>query len=846
MSTEPTPQKPQPSALWWLAVALLVFLLGIGGVKAWRGWHAAGSEAAEDEAVEKKKLEEAEKKKKQDYDIASPTILPSEPKAEHNWIKPGHWTSATQLITANFSDFVGQSRVSVLKSQNEPVPVDLTQFSLRSARPVVLSKARPKDIESTFLMPQAKVASEMSTDLVERGFGAARYPLPALLTRMPAFQYHFVVLAKEPNKYAFIKTLDSVKVPFDGESDSDDTEATYHYLTELLKIEHTVPLPDNALSWSSIAYVLWDNVDPQSFTPEQQRALVDWLSWGGQLIVNGPDSLDTLKGSFLDPYLPATSGGSRTIAPADLANLNRGWKIASMRGSREPLHLAKTWSGIKLDLAPGGRELDSTSGMLIERPVGRGRVVVSAMQLAERELVNWKGGFESLFNACLLRRAPREYHPGAFGNVTLLWADPELKDHRLDAGLTTSLRYLARDSGVDANYRYEIASDPSGGTIPQMPYTGNDSVQRRLTPPDNPGGAGAWNDFSEVANAARDTLTDGAGVEVPGSSFIVVCLAIYLVALVPLNWLVFHALGRVEWAWIAAPLIAVAATYVVIRQAQLDIGFVRAETEVGVLELQPDYPRGHLTRYTALYTSLSTTYDFNFDDLTTVAAPFALNSDPARLHGVAPTIVDYERYDKVRLAGMFISSNTTNMVHSEQMLPLDGALRLGKSTAQNRTQIENRSQFPLRSVAIVRRPTLEQQKKGRTSLEGIWIGELRAGESAPVAFGPIIVSKEKIAFADDRAAEDRLQSGARLNLERLFHLALDADKLDPGETRLVARVDDVLPGETVSPAASQIHGATIVVAHLEYGPLTKPRPDINIRQDIATDKIFDKTPDNEQ
>ena len=33
-------------------------------------------------------------------------------------------------------------------------------------------------------------------------------------------------------------------------------------------------------------------------------------------------------------------------------------------------------------------------------------------------------------------------------------------------------------------------------------------------------------------------------------------LAIYLLVLVPLNWLVFWLIGKVEWAWIAAPLIA--------------------------------------------------------------------------------------------------------------------------------------------------------------------------------------------------------------------------------------------------------------------------------------------------
>jgi hypothetical protein len=837
MSTAPETQKRKPVALWWFAAALMALALGGAGIVVWRTWTPEDPEvAAEREAEAKQKQEEAEKKKLEDFEIASPAVQPSEPKADHQFVKPGHWTSATERMTANFADFVGQSNVTIVKGQNDVYPVDHTQFQLRSTRPVTLSKGRPKEIDSTFLAPLAKDEMQLATELTERGFGATARPSPAPLTRMPSYQYHFVILAKEPNRYAFIKSLDSVKVPFNGVSDADDTEATYHYLPELLKIDRTVPLAENALAWTSIAYVLWDNADPQSFTPDQQQALVDWLHWGGQLIVSGPDSLDGLKGSFLEPYLPATSGGSRAIAAADLADLNRGWTIAARRGKHEPLRLPKPWSGVKLDLQPGGHELDSTGGLFAERSVGRGRIVVSAMQLAERELVNWKGGYESLFNACLLRRPPREYQPGHFGDVTLLWADKDLKDHRLDARLTTSVRYLARDLGVDANYRYENVDNVNKAYYPNQP------VPRQLRPPEHFGGIGAWNDFSDAANTARETLLDGAGVDVPGPSFIVICLAVYLVALVPLNWLVFHALGRIELAWIAAPLIAVAATYVVIRQAQLDIGFVRAQTEIGLLELQPEYPRGHLARYTALYTSLSTTYDFNFDDLTTVAAPFPLGADLSKLKTLTRATVDYERYDKVRLAGLFISSNTTNMVHSEQMLPLAGMIRLGKSKVQNNTQIENRSQFPLRSVAIVRRPNLDEQKRGRAVLEGVWIGELRPDESALVAFAPLSLSKDQVAFADERTAEDRLQHATRLDLERMFRLALDPENLEPGEKRLVARVDDLLPGETVSPAASQIRGATLVVAHLEYAPLPKPRPDLNIRQDIAAEKPKDDEP----
>ena len=37
--------------------------------------------------------------------------------------------------------------------------------------------------------------------------------------------------------------------------------------------------------------------------------------------------------------------------------------------------------------------------------------------LSERDLINWRSGFESLFNACLLRRPPRVYREGYFGGA---------------------------------------------------------------------------------------------------------------------------------------------------------------------------------------------------------------------------------------------------------------------------------------------------------------------------------------------------------------------------------------------------------------------------------------------
>ncbi len=296
-----------------------------------------------------------------------------------------------------------------------------------------------------------------------------------------------------------------------------------------------------------------------------------------------------------------------------------------------------------------------------------------------------------------------------------------------------------------------------------------------------------------------------------------------------MNWLVFRAIGRVEWAWIAAPLIAVAGTWIIVQRAQLDIGFVRSQTEIGVLEMQPDHSRAHLSRYTALYSSLSTTYDFESSNLTTLIAPFPAEvaaSSFQLLSGQGLTPVNFRRYDTVQLNGLPVSSNSTNMVHSEQMLSLDGPIQITQPTGKGE-QIENRSNMALRSVCIVERIGGE--------LEGKWIGDLLPGQSVPLSTVPL--SMDKRPFVNDRAKEAQSSEREQLNLEPMFRLALDPKNIGDGETRLVGRFDEVLPGETIRPAASQVRGATLVVVHMRYAPLPPVEKDANTRQEIKTTNI---------
>ncbi len=138
-------------------------------------------------------------------------------------------------------------------------------------------------------------------------------------------------------------------------------------------------------------------------------------------------------------------------------------------------------------------------------------------------------------------------------------------------------------------------------------------------------------------------------------------------------------------------------------------------------------------------------------------------------------------------------------------------------------------------------PTADEVKKGR-GLEGRWVGELMPGQSAPTTDRMSTLPAGKQPFGDERVAEARLINTARLNLEPMFRLALDSQYMEEGETRLVARCDEVLPGETIAPAASQIRGATLVVAHLDYADPPPPERDTNTRREIkATD---DRPSDN--
>ena len=120
MSTESTDDERTTGSPWAIAAAVfLLMIFGVIAVGTLRGCFFVDPQEVAKQDEEKKKKDEAEKKeKKPDFDLYTPIVMPSEPKSPLPIVKPGHWETISQEMRANYRDFVGDSRATIVDSQN--------------------------------------------------------------------------------------------------------------------------------------------------------------------------------------------------------------------------------------------------------------------------------------------------------------------------------------------------------------------------------------------------------------------------------------------------------------------------------------------------------------------------------------------------------------------------------------------------------------------------------------------------------------------------------------------------------------------------------------------------------
>lgn len=970
----------QATAGWMLPPAcllLLVLFVGLVSLPGCSGCKGGSSISAKAKTKEEKKkeedaLEELEKRKKKlekpkdDFEPLAVRMLPSNDpspslKQPPVLVKPGHWTAISVTAKTNNFDFPGElTTFTERNATNEALTIEDTTARLTSWCPAVLPKGQGKRIEGMFYVPRREkhlsgVYSVRSELHGNRG-GRTEVFSTMLSPAMKDYEHLIVVLASggsTPAAYTHFDKLLSVKMP-DVEATESETLRYYHIYRPA--VEKSAPLPSHPMAWTTIAYVFWDDLDPTVLTNQQQQSLVDWLHWGGQLIISGPNSLDKLRGSFLAAYLPGEATQAVKLQQEDFEELNDRFSLrlanantdaASLKGEalrRIVVLPERPMVGVELKLYSTAQAMEGTGGLVVERRVGGGRVVVTRFPLTDVRIKQWKN-FDGFFNTALLRRPGRVFSGSELSSFSVEWDDPNLRLMRLEPRICSTLRYFTRDIAFEEDNWVgdaapevpAVATNTPGmpprpgrrgspgsltgppiygtpGFAPGMPvpfrgysqpsYVRPDTSRahpatddwhfcgygsRRLTgpmqiptafnpnpdpEPPEPVGVAAWNDQGAASKAAGEILTEAAGIEIPTADFVAKVLAVYLLVLVPLNWLLFWLMGKVEWAWIAAPLIALVGAGAVIRLAQLDIGFARSRTEVAVLEMQGGYERAHLTRYTALYSSLSSSYTLAFEEPTAIAAPFPAKKLDASLLSITQyTDVAFRRGSETQLTGVKVSSNSTGMVHSEQMVSLGTSaktletLRLVGDGVRG-FSVSNTTDMTIRDIGVFRR--VDQPRSGSVTaprIEVAYVAKLEPASSAPLAFSALPLRERKsgkVAFDEpppvwldaweqvpifavnrpglSEAADQQELAKSRIRLTALARLAADRIRLLPGDVRLIGWTDQRLTSMKIRPEAPQNRTYTLVLAHLQRGNLPGVWPDRNLAEDFIDPKILDDTP----
>jgi hypothetical protein len=672
--------------------------------------------------------------------------LPYSAEVVGNSIKPGHWYQTRHKLKANFGDEALVASLFEIDRDENPIPPWTQGIPMQFERNLSLAKGQEKTIELKVLQPEDIRPMDPSgttnpnvsifTRYALRSIGSPLLEESFLLKPMSPYQYDMLVLSREVSPFTFWRGLDCIVWPLyeqDGKF-----RVTPHRIIDISEEELSNSFPNQLATMTSISHVVLNDASISRLNEEQQTAFRDWIHFGGTLIINGPEALASVEGSFLRSLAPLgqTSPGAFSDGMIDL--LNNSWSLRFAKGERitfasEVLRskamqiplLKGTLASAQTDQANSegnaareGRWVPELEGLVAERLVGQGRIVMTAYPMNNAMFVNWPS-YSAMIHNGILRKPARTASLGLEPRVE--YVGP-YEGSEMNPSHNTRLRIWARDlDDSTMRNRGEVLSTSAKSELESKTKPKQTSY-------------GAWNSRSRIVENATDTLRASSGINVPLVNSVIKWLAAYLLVLVPLNWIVFRLLGKLEYAWAAAPIIAVAGVFFIARGVRLDVGFTRSHTAIEFLELHNNYPRGVLSSYHALYTSLTTNYRVVLPDGSLVSNDQSTAEDTidslrgTKANGVItpmPSHVQRSVSDRGKLLEYRIAdergnglqafpvlSNTTGLVQSEEMIQLPGTIQCVPSESISQAELNsdsnkytwsvtNTSDVPLNDLAVL-------------------------------------------------------------------------------------------------------------------------------------------------
>ncbi len=805
--------------------------LGLGWLAAWlaiaapaQAWQDPEDDALSKILNEDKQLEALKKDRlRPPFDFTRSQVMPNDILP---YIKANHWTMIGLELRANHSDYDGLLLSRPVRLLNQPNEM----IYRRDAR---LIKGQQVRLTMPILLPS--IPKELGFQLLRSDAIRQDQDWSATLNVLEPHQQLIVVLANEANAAYGRWTAMRSTIPAEIGKDDPNLLNQFRYYRMVLPLDPEKPLlSPHPLTWTPISHVVWDGMPPERLGVGQQQAMLDWLHWGGQLVIVGGagPAFAPLRESFLAPYLPAeASGNNVSRSGEELAGLSRAYPpmVAAVDSLGDPIaaEVTATWKEVwnrlgrhykpaapiltepkkpifitGLQPKPGATTIPlgglDDPPLAVEWRVGRGRITMLAVSLADPDLSRWDG-YDTLLRRVVLRR-PEETMVQAIQQKDGGGFDPAHFELLTGPDLT-SLRYLARDLGAPSR-------KPPGGDD-SLGYTVNGfGPNLKVQVPIN-----EWLDSAALPVLARETLEKASGIEIPSPQFVLKVILAYLLALVPLNWLICrYLIGRREWAWVVVPVLSIAFAIGVERAAAYDVGYDSSCDEIDIIETHGSFPRGHLSRYASIYSTGRVPFTIGYpNDPTALALPLASGRS---LRGEDAVQSSLQTLPNPALTDLLVQPRSLSLFRAEQMPTLPGTIVMTPDDKDGSKRITNNLGFDLADSWVVVVSRAVEGSLTATHFEGKHLGAIANGAS---------VALEDLAGFDLDRQRNKPNTLNPDPFERLLLQASVADRTEElGEIRLVGRVDQLMPGQTIDPPVDRHRGFTLVVAHLQ--PPTLPDP----------------------
>lgn len=756
------------------------------------------------------------------------------------FVKANHWSTLSLEMRSNYDDYVGMLQTSPVRMLGMPREGELAADAPQEVvyrRDARLLKEQRTRLGMQFMMP--RVPKEVGLELTRPEAIRADELWQASLRLLEPFQMLILILSKDGAEADPYSRWGQFQAMAPLSADREDVQAfdRLRYYRLVLPMESgQLPLSSHPLTWTTLSHIIWDGMPAERLSPAQQQAMLDWLHWGGQLILMGGarPSFAALEDSFLAPYLPASlSGENDLLHEKDLKPLSDAFRPVIPFAIREdpiaapptdesdipgrqhsyqapePIHPASNRPVYLAGLRPkpGASTIrlgESSERILgVEQRVGRGRILMLALNPTDPALAAWPG-LDTFVRRVVLRRPEdhvtswggwngRTHEPPRFGSLL----GPDLSWFRiLSRDLGASLpRPLNRSKANSVGEAEALNAEP----LPTAPGVRNDPVSENIA---NAASAVAeWVDSSALPRMSRDALEEASGISIPSSKFVLKVILAYIFALVPLNWLICrYVFGRRELAWVVVPVLSLGFAIGVERAAAYDMGYDMACDEIDVLETYGDYPRAHLSRFGSLYTTGRIRFTISFpNDPTALALPL---DNGRSLRGEGVTTSTWQSQPVPALEGLQVQPRSLSLFRAEQMVNLPGAITLVTDSEGRR--IVNASDLELKDATIV-------ELIGPNERKQTYLGTIKPGASVPLVAQPVPRTPA--------IAKGQLNPGPFL---KAFQGYSENRLENQGEIRLVAWTSKVMAGEKFEPNIDRHRGFTTVVVHLENGPAPAP------------------------